>query len=150
ESGDLLLLDFSVVLREYRGDFAGTFAVRAKATDEQHRAHDAAMRSMEVGESMLRAGAACAEIDRAVRSSLENSGYGGFFKSHVGHGLGLGHPDPPYIVPESSDVLEVGDVITLEPGVFLPDKFGVRVERNYLITETGFENLTHHPLEING
>jgi Xaa-Pro aminopeptidase len=150
ESGDLLLLDFSVVLREYRGDFAGTFAVKSKATDEQHRAHDAAMLSMEVGESMLRSGTPCAEIDRAVRASLEGAGYRDAFKSHVGHGLGLGHPDPPYIVPESTDILEVGDVITLEPGVFLPGKFGLRVERNYLISESGYENLTRHPLEIDG
>jgi Xaa-Pro aminopeptidase len=150
ELGDLLLLDFSVVLREYRGDFAGTFAVRALATEEQHKAHDAAMRSMEVGESMLRAGTPCAEIDRAVRASLASSGFGDAFKSHVGHGLGLGHPDPPYIVSESTDILEVGDVITLEPGVFLPGQFGLRVERNYLITENGYENLTKHPLGIDG
>ena len=150
EPGDLLLLDFSVVLREYRGDFAGTFAVQWKATDEQHRAHDAAMRAMETGESMLRPGAPCAEIDRAVRASLASAGYGDAFKSHVGHGLGLGHPDPPYIVPESTDHLEIGDVVTLEPGVFLPNQFGLRVERNYLITESGFENLTLHPLTIDG
>jgi Xaa-Pro aminopeptidase len=150
EPGDLLLLDFSVVLREYRGDFAGTFAVRAVAADDQRRAHDAAMQAMETGEGMLRAGTPCAVIDRAVRESLDNSGYGDAFKSHVGHGLGLGHPDPPYIVPESTDALEVGDVVTLEPGVFLPGRFGLRVERNYLVTESGFETLTNHPLGIDG
>ena len=150
EAGDLLLLDFSVVLREYRGDFAGTFAVKSQATDEQRRAHGAAMHAMEAGEVLLRPGMACAEIDRTVRDELARAGYGDFFKSHVGHGLGLGHPDPPYIVPESSDVLEVGDVVTLEPGVFMPGKWGLRVERNYLITEIGAENLTRHPLDIDG
>jgi Xaa-Pro aminopeptidase len=150
EKGDLLLLDFSVVLREYRGDFAGTFAVKAKATDEQRKAHDAAMTALAIGETMLAAGTPCTEIDRSVREVLERSGYGDAFKSHVGHGLGLGHPDPPYIVPESTDVLEVGDVITLEPGVFLPGKFGLRVERNYFISADGPRNLTRHPLAIDG
>jgi Xaa-Pro aminopeptidase len=108
------------------------------------------MRAMETGETLLRPGMPCADIDRAVRGSLENAGYGDAFKSHVGHGLGLGHPDPPYIVPESTDTLEIGDVVTLEPGVFLPGQFGLRVERNYLITPAGFEILTHHPLGIDG
>jgi Xaa-Pro aminopeptidase len=105
---------------------------------------------MEAGEALLRAGTPCADIDRAVRAELAAAGYGDAFHSHVGHGLGLGHPDPPYIVPESTDTLEIGDVVTLEPGVFLPGKFGLRVERNYLITPTGVENMTHHPLEIDG
>jgi Xaa-Pro aminopeptidase len=150
ERGDLLLLDFSVVVRGYRGDFAGTFAVQAKASDRVRAAHAAAVRSLEIGERALAVGNSCAKIAAEVRDSLDDAGFGRYFKSHVGHGLGLGHPDPPYIVAASADTLEVGDVVTLEPGVFVPGEFGLRVERNYFIGASGVETLTRHDLAIDG
>ena len=150
EKGDLVLLDFSVVINGYRGDFANTFACRAAATDEQQRRYEICVAAMERGESLLKPGAACREIDRGVRAVLAEHGLAELNHSHMGHGLGLGHPDPPYIVPESDDVLEEGDVVTLEPGVFEEGIGGMRVERNYLITRSGCENLTHHRLTIDG
>ena len=62
--------------------------------------------------------------------------------------MGLGHPEPPFIVPESCETLAVGDVVTLEPGVYLPGVAGMRYERNYLITENGYELLSDHSLRI--
>ena len=70
------------------------------------------------------------------------------FCSHSGHGLGLGHPEPPYFVPESDDTLEVGDVVALEPGLYIEGVGGMRFERNYLITADGFETLSRHEIRI--
>ena len=71
-----------------------------------------------------------------------------YFPTHSGHGLGLGHPEPPYFVPESSDTLEVGDVVALEPGLYVEGTGGMRYERNYLITADGFETLSNHEIRI--
>jgi Xaa-Pro aminopeptidase len=105
---------------------------------------------MEAGEQLLKPGTACKDVDAVVRTSLGRDGLDQYFNSHVGHGLGLGHPDPPYLTSESSDILEQGNVVTLEPGVFFPGEFGIRVERNYLITESSCEILTRHSLDVDG
>jgi Xaa-Pro aminopeptidase len=70
------------------------------------------------------------------------------FTSHSGHGLGLGHPEPPYFVPESDETLVAGDVVALEPGLYIEGVGGMRYERNYLITPDGFETLSNHALRI--
>ena len=64
------------------------------------------------------------------------------------HGLGLGHPEPPYLVPESIETLQAHDVVALEPGLYLPGVGGMRFERNYLITDRGHETLTRHQLGL--
>ncbi len=144
EAGDLVLLDFSAVIQEYRGDFANTFCCAAEPSPEQQRLFEACLEAINAGEQLLRPGQPCRDIDAAVRGSLAEKGLEKNFSSHVGHGLGLGHPDPPYIVPESEDTLVVGDVITLEPGQFVPGVGGMRFEHNYLITSEGYQRLSQH------
>jgi Xaa-Pro aminopeptidase len=150
KKGDLVLLDYSVVLYGYRGDFANTFACQARATDEQHRLYNACRAAMTAGEALLKPGQACKDVDRAVRNAFEAVQMSQYFHSHSGHGIGLGHPDPPYIVAESSDTLLEEDVVTLEPGLFVEGVAGMRIERNYVITAKGFENMTPHVLSIDG
>ena len=70
------------------------------------------------------------------------------YPSHTGHGLGLSHPEPPYFVPESDETVVAGDVVAIEPGLFVKGVGGMRFERNYLVTSEGFENLTHHKLTL--
>lgn len=145
QPGDLMLLDFSVVLNGYRGDVANTMIVGGKPNGRQRGLHDACMSALAAGEGLLRPGMACRAIDAAVRGALaEAGGAPDHFPGHSGHGVGLGHPEPPYIVPESDDVLMEGDVVTLEPGQYVPGVAGMRFERNYLITAQGFELLSHH------
>lgn len=148
ETGDLVLLDFSAIVRGYRGDFANTFVCGQKPSAELLRLQDACLDSIAAGEKLIQAGASCKAIDEAVRGSLDAKHLRENFKSHVGHGLGLGHPDAPYIVPESTDTLVAGDVITLEPGQFIAGKCGMRFEHNYLVTETGFRRLSNHQLTL--
>jgi Xaa-Pro aminopeptidase len=145
-AGDLVLLDFSVVIRGYRGDFANTFVCGGEPSSEVRKLAESCLSVMRVGEEMLRAGTECREIDRAMRDAFgENARH---FLTHSGHGLGLGHPDPPYIVRDSIDTLVAGDIVTLEPGQYLPGVGGLRYERNYLVTDTGYELLSKHALSL--
>ncbi len=148
ERGDLLLIDFSVVVAGYRGDFTNTFAVGADATAAQRALFDACVGALQAGESKLRPGVAARDVDAAVRGHFAALGLDRYFPTHSGHGIGLGHPEPPYFVPESSDTLEAGDVVAVEPGLYVEGTGGMRYERNYLITPDGFETLSHHEIQI--
>lgn len=148
EAGELVLLDFSAVIRGYRGDFCNTFVCGGAPSTRQRQMFDACVDAMRAGEQMLRPAVSCRDVDAAVRASFAASGLADHFPHHAGHGTGLGHPEPPYLVPDSSESLAIGDVVTLEPGVYVPDVGGMRYERNYLITEAGFESLSDHPISI--
>ncbi len=147
-SNDLVLLDFSVVIDGYRGDFCNTFVCDGHATPRQREMYEACVAAMQAGEKLLRSGVSCREVDAAVRSKLAERQLADYFPHHSGHGVGLGHPEAPFIVPKSSETLAAGDVVTLEPGLYLPGVAGMRYERNYLITESGYEQLSAHPISI--
>lgn len=147
-TGDLLLLDFSVIVAGYRGDFTNTFAVGADPTPRQRELFEACLGALKVGEACLKPGTSGREVDVAVRAHFASLRLDAHFTSHSGHGLGLGHPEPPYFVPESTDVLQKGDVVAIEPGLYIDGTGGMRYERNYLITADGFETLSNHELRI--
>lgn len=147
-AGELILLDFSTIIGQYRADFATTFVCEGKPTPRQKEMNLACLEAMDAGEKKLKAGVLAKDVDRAVRSVFESKHLAEHFTHHSGHGIGLGHPEAPFIVPESSDTLLAGDVVTLEPGLYIPNVGGMRFERNYLITETGFELLSHHDLRL--
>jgi Xaa-Pro aminopeptidase len=147
DRGDLLILDFSVVLHGYRGDFANTLAVGGPS-DRQRALADACLEAMAAGEAVLKPGVSGRDVYAAVRGAFAARGLADQFKAHAGHGIGLSHPEPPYFVPESDEVVEEGDVVTLEPGLYGEDFGGMRFERNYLVTADGFETLTKHALTL--
>ena len=144
--GDLFILDYSVMLDGYRSDFTNTMAV-GEPTSEQRRLFDACAAALKHGESILKAGIAAADVYREVSGVLEQAGYGPL-GHHAGHGIGLAHPEPPILVPESVDTLLVGDIVTLEPGAYIEGVGGVRLEHNLLVTATGCERLNRHALAL--
>jgi Xaa-Pro aminopeptidase len=149
--GDLFILDFSVVVHGYRGDFANTFKVGGVEPDPIERDRfDLCVEALAAGEAALRGGASAREVDSAVRSVYRDRGFDpkSCFPSHAGHGIGLAHPEPPFIVPESDETLEIGDVVTLEPGFYQEGLLGMRFERNYRIAADGYERLTFHELKL--
>jgi Xaa-Pro aminopeptidase len=103
---------------------------------------------MAAGEQQLRAGAACQDVFDAVYGAFEKAGVGEHFPHHAGHGLGLAHPEPPYIVRHSTESLVAGDVVTLEPGLYVPGVGGIRIEHNYRVTEGGYERLSNHEIAL--
>lgn len=148
ERGDLLLLDFSVIVAGYRGDFTNTFAVGADPTPRQRELFEACLAAFPVGESLLRPGTPARAVDAAIRGHFASLGLESAFLSHSGHGLGLGHPEPPYFVPGSDETLQEGDVVALEPGLYIDGVGGMRYERNYAVNADGYETLSNHELRI--
>lgn len=140
--GDLFILDYSVVILGYRSDFTNTIAAVDPAA-AQVRQFEACQAALRAAAGTLRAGVACREIWTAASDVLQQQGFGPL-AHHAGHGLGLEHPEPPILTSESTDVLEVGDVITLEPGCYTPGIGGMRFEHNYLIAEHTAEQLSQH------
>ena len=147
QDGDLMILDIYPIINGYKGDFTTTLAVSRELTKTQEKLQKALLDSMAAGEAMLRPGSKAGDIHRAVKDELRIEGFADGFGHHAGHGLGLGHPEAPYFVPNSDEVLREGDVVTLEPGSYSKEAgYGARIEHNYLITEYGYEQLSHHML----
>src|SRR5207245_2401624 len=101
------------------------------------------------GEKELRARASCLTVYQAVRSVFEKEGVAEYFPHHAGHGLGLTHPEAPFFVRQANEMLLAGDVVTLEPGLYIPGIGGIRIEHDYLITDQGFERLSQHTIALN-
>jgi Xaa-Pro aminopeptidase len=148
EAGDLLLLDFSVIVDGYRGDFTNTFAVGGAPVGRQVELFEACVGALEAAEGCLKAGAVAGDIDAAVRASFAKHGLAKYFVTHTGHGIGLGHPEPPYLVPDGPEILVEGDVIAIEPGLYVEGVGGMRFERNYRIKAEGFETLSKHAIRL--
>jgi Xaa-Pro aminopeptidase len=147
QDGDLYILDYSVLLDLYRADFTNTIAV-GKPSEGAKELFALCQAGMAAGEKTLKAGTKARDVHAATASPYVAAGKQQAFTHHAGHGVGLAHPEPPILVPESTDVLEAGDVITLEPGAYIEGIAGMRIERNYLITDTGYECLTHHVISL--
>jgi Xaa-Pro aminopeptidase len=147
-AGDLVILDFSTVVWQYRADFANTFVCGARPTAKQQELYGACLEALAAGERALKPNTPGRDVYQAVRKSFAARGLEGNHPGHAGHGLGLSHPEAPFIVAESTDTIETGDVVTLEPGQYIPGVAGMRFERNYLITENGYEVLSHHELRL--
>lgn len=146
--GDMFILDFSVVIGGYRSDFTNTLAVGGEPTAEQRRLYERCRAAMEAGEKQLAAGRACLSVYEIVNDIFEKAGVGEHFPHHAGHGLGLTHPESPFFVPRATETLLAGDVVTLEPGLYVPGVGGIRIEHNYLIAEGGYERLSSHAISL--
>ena len=147
KSGDLMIFDLFPVIGGYRGDITNTLCV-GEPTQEQLDHVAVLGAAMAAAEKTLRPGVSGQAVYAACRAPIVEAGLGEAFFHHAGHGLGLGHPERPYFVPKSDDELQAGDVVTLEPGAYLPGWGGARIEHNYLITEEGYERLSNHKIGL--
>lgn len=145
--GETFILDFSVIVQGYRSDFTNTLVVGGEPSAEQLRLFALCVEAMTAGERELKAGAKCQTVYDAVRGVFAAAGLPDALVSHVGHGLGVMHPEAPFIVRHSSETLLEGDVVTLEPGLNVGD-VGIRIEHNYLVTANGFERLSNHTIAL--
>jgi Xaa-Pro aminopeptidase len=147
-AGDLVLLDFSVLCDNYRGDLADTFVCGGGISPLEHELFEVCQNALAVGEGLLGPGVAAREVFAAMHALFAKAGLDRHRGGHLGHGIGLSHPEPPFIVAESTDVLQVGDVLTLEPGVYFGGQIGMRIERNYVIRRNGCEVLSTQPFGL--
>ncbi len=102
---------------------------------------------MTAAEGMLKAGASGRSVYEAASAVFLDRDYPAL-AHHCVHGLGMEHPDPPILVPESDDMLLAGDVVTIEPGLYVEGVGGMRYEHNYLVTENGFDRLSNHRIAL--
>ena len=142
KKGDLIKLDFGAIHAGYHSDMTRTIAY-GKPSDEMVQIYELVRGSQQAGLDAVRAGATCGEVDRASRAYLQEHGH--TFGHGTGHGLGLEIHEAPPVRAGSSDVLEPGMVITVEPGIYLPGTGGVRIEDSVVVTRAGCDILTASP-----
>jgi len=135
--GELMIVDFFPLVDGYRADITCTY-VAGVANAAQRRHMDLLLEAKAAGEAMLRPGVTGGEVYAAVRAVFARAGVADLFPHHAGHALGLMHPEPPFLVPDSQEPLRPNQVLTLEPGLYAADVGAMRIEDNYLITEDGF------------
>lgn len=136
EPGDMLVIDWGAAFESYISDLTRTFAI-AKIDPEFEKIHKIVQQANTAGRDAGKPGLPCAVVDMAARNVIEQSGYGKYFTHRTGHGIGMeGHEDP-YIRGDNPQVLESGMVYTVEPGIYLPGRNGVRIEDNMAVTSTG-------------
>jgi len=149
EGGDMVVLDFGGTKDGYCSDTTRTVHV-GEPTDEERRVHEIVQRAQQAGYEAVRPGVACQDIDRASRKVIADAGYGQYFIHRTGHGIGLTTHEPPYMVEGEAQPLEPGMCFSIEPGIYLPRRFGVRIEDIVAVTEDGGRrvNATPHELQI--
>ena len=142
ENGDFVTMDFGAVINGYCSDMTRTVAV-GFATDEMKLVYDTVLKAQLAAERKAKAGVLCREVDAAARDIIASAGYGEYFCHSTGHGVGLEIHEMPTLSPKAGELkLRAGQLVTDEPGIYLPEKFGVRIEDMLLIQKNGCKNLT--------
>ncbi len=146
-SGELLLLDWGATVRGYVSDLTRTLAVGV-VDPELVKIHRIVQDANQAAREAVRPGAACGDVDAAARGVIEAAGYGDFFVHRTGHGLGLEPHEPPFIRQDSAQKLTPGMTFTIEPGIYLDGKGGVRIEDDMVVTEDAGESLSSYRREL--
>lgn len=147
QSGELLIIDWGATYQDYISDLTRTFAI-GPVEDELARIVEIVHQSNAAGRMASQPGVTAGSIDRAARTVIEEAGYGEFFIHRTGHGIGMEVHEPPYIYAENDLVMRPGMAFTIEPGIYLPGKAGVRIEDNVIISEQGCSVLSSLPREL--
>ncbi|WP_323005340.1 Xaa-Pro peptidase family protein [Pseudorhodobacter sp.] len=146
-AGDALLIDFGGRKDGFAADITRTFFI-GHADDRAHQVYDTVLRANLAGLAVTRAGISAHEIDDAVISVLEASPFADYIRTKTGHGLGRDVHEAPYIMRGNHEILAAGTVYTNEPGLYIPDEIGVRIEDDVLVTEGGYISLTEYPKDL--
>jgi Xaa-Pro dipeptidase len=145
--GDLLVVDWGAAYDGYISDLTRTFAV-GDVDEEYKKIHQLVQDANAAGRAAASPGVPCAAVDKAAREVIESGGYGVYFTHRTGHGIGMEGHEEPYMRGDNMQLLEPGMAFTVEPGIYLPGRNGVRIEDNVVITDTGADVLSDMPREI--
>jgi Xaa-Pro dipeptidase len=145
--GDLLVIDWGARVNGYVSDITRTFAV-GKVEPEYEKIHKIVQQANAAGREVGGPGVPCAQVDKAAREVIEAAGYGEYFTHRTGHGIGMEGHEEPYMRTDNQQTLEPGMAYTVEPGIYLPGRNGVRIEDDMVITETGAESLSDLPRDL--
>lgn len=147
QAGDFLVVDWGAAWGGYISDLTRTFAV-GQVEPELQRIHRIVQEANAAGRAAGKPGVPCADVDRAARAVIEAAGYGQFFTHRTGHGIGMEGHEEPYMRGDNMQLLETGMAYTVEPGIYLPERNGVRIEDNIVVTGTSSESLSDMPREL--
>ncbi|GIV54897.1 MAG: aminopeptidase Y [Candidatus Kapaibacterium sp.] len=148
--GDVVTVDFGCRVDGFHSDMTRTFYIGARIPSEVQRAWDTVCSAHQRAIEQLRPGVAAADVDRAAREVIEGAGYGEYFRHSLGHGLGIEVHEPPALSPRNlKGTIPARCVVTVEPGIYVPGKFGMRLEDDVFVGEKGtIEILTTAPREL--
>lgn len=147
KDGDFVLFDFGATKIGYHSDMTRTVAV-GHATDEMEEMYNLVLKAQIAGIKALNDGVKCADVYQAAYDVLETKEMGKYFRHSLGHGVGLDIHEGYNASPKSKDIFEVGNVTSIEPGIYIPDKFGIRIEDLLYISPRGRENLSKITKEL--
>ena len=147
QEGDLLVIDYGAMYNDYVSDITRTFAI-GELDAEYRKIHEIVQASNAAGRAAAKPGLPASVVDIAARKVIDDAGYGEYFNHRTGHGLGMEGHEAPYMRADNERILEVGMAYTVEPGIYLPNRNGVRIEDDMIITADGSESLTTLPREI--
>ena len=141
QRGDFITMDFGAVFNGYRSDMTRTVAV-GNVTDEQAIVYNTVLNAQTAAFNAIKIGVKCCDIDKAARDVITNAGYGKYFGHALGHSVGIDIHEAPNFSPGCKETVKAGNVITVEPGIYIENKFGVRIEDMAVITPNGCEDIT--------
>lgn len=147
KKGELITLDFGALYEGYHSDMTRTVAL-GEVSDEQKHIYYTVLEAQLAAINTIKQGVTGKEADEAARAVIRNAGYGEYFGHGTGHGVGVEIHEFPNVSPSNEKPLQSGNVVTAEPGIYIPGKFGVRIEDMVYVTENGCENLTKCPKEL--
>ncbi|HEX6923407.1 MAG TPA: Xaa-Pro peptidase family protein, partial [Bacillales bacterium] len=145
--GDLVLFDLGVVVDGYCSDITRTVAFD-HVSDEQKKIYNTVLQAQEASLNKGKPGARIGDLDQTARQIISEAGYGEYFPHRIGHGLGIEAHEAPSMSENNNDLLKTGMVYTIEPGIYVPEVAGVRIEDDVYVTEDGYECLTQYPKEL--
>ncbi len=148
KKGDFIVIDYSGKVRGYTGDVTRT-PVLGKPSEKQKDVYNTVLQANCEARDAIKPGMKASEIDAIARTIIAKAGYGPYFIHRTGHGMGLETHERPFIGSTDHTVLQPGMIFTIEPGIYFPGKFGVRIEDNVLVTDDGYETLTTLSRELN-
>jgi Xaa-Pro aminopeptidase len=147
QPGDMVVLDFGGRAGGYCSDLTRTVSV-GEPSAEAKEVHEVVRHAQEAAFQAVKRGVPAEEVDRAARRVVEDAGYAKAFFHRTGHGIGLEEHEPPYIVEGNATPLEPGMCFSIEPGIYLEKRFGVRIEDVVTVTDHGAERLNHAPRDL--
>lgn len=147
QKGDTVLIDAGCKTRGYSSDITRTVSF-GPPSDEMRKVYATVDKAQLAGIEALKASAIPEEVDGAARKVIEDAGYGRFFTHRLGHGLGMDGHEHPYLVHGNRAPLAAGNVVTIEPGIYMEGRFGVRIEDDYAVTKDGVKSLSVRPGDL--
>ncbi|MBQ3692450.1 MAG: aminopeptidase P family protein [Clostridia bacterium] len=147
KTGDFVTFDIGAIYEGYHSDMTRTIAV-GEVSDYQREIYNIVLEAQLTGLAKVKAGVKACDVDKAARDVITNKGYGDYYKHSTGHGVGLDIHEQPFVASRSDKILSDGMIITVEPGIYLPDRFGVRIEDMVVVTVDGCINLANLPKEL--